>query len=338
MKNLPLARRPDLDHEDDGRMSAENTRFGVSAEIGRGRSVGAILQDTREDLGWTLADIASALRIRPEYLAALERDDISDMPGSAYAMGFLKSYADYLGLDGPKVVSLFRRHQAGVDEPPELNFPMPLTERGIPGGNLIIISVLVLVIGYGTWSWFAAQPQRSVAAVQPVPAKMLAVAPPSLDPPSVSPDTAMAAEPPVATILPDAPPVGGIAPEILPVRPKPEAPVSAAPAPGPQNAAVVGNIPAPAPSGHVYGSQTAGNVVVKATADSWCEVLDDGHSIWSGLLKAGDVYNPPKDGLLLRTGNAGAIQISVNGKTLPSFGQLGEVKKIPLDSAKLSGG
>jgi cytoskeleton protein RodZ len=298
-----------------------------------------MLQDTREDLGWTLVDIASALRIRPEYLAALERDDISDMPGSAYAMGFLKSYADYLGLDGPKVVSLFRRHQAGVDEPPELNFPMPLTERGIPGGNLIIISVLVLVIGYGTWSWFAAQPQRSVAAVQPVPAKMLAVAPPSLDPPTVSPDSAMAAEPPVATILPDAPPVGGAASDVLSVRPKPEAPISGAPVPpGPQIAAVVATIPAPAPSGHVYGNQTTGSVVVKATADSWCEVLDDGHSIWSGLLKAGDVYNPPKDGLLLRTGSAGAIQISVNGKTLPVFGQLGEVKKIPLDSAKLSGG
>lgn len=316
-------------------MSAENTRFGVSAELGRGRSVGAVLQDTREQLGWTLMDIGSALRIRPEYLAALERDDISDMPGSAYAMGFLKSYADYLGLDGPQIVALFRRHQAGVDDPPELNFPMPLTERGIPGGNLIIVSVLVLVIGYGAWSWFAAQPQRSVAAVQPVPAKMLAAPPPSLDPPTVSPDSAMAAEPPVATILPDAPPVGGTAPEPLPVRPKPDAPVATTT--GPQVAAVVGNIPAAA-SGHVYGNQTSGTLVIKATADSWCQVFDDGHSIWSGLLKSGDVYNPPKDGLLFLTGNAGAIQISVNGKTLPSFGQLGEVKKIQLDSAKLSGG
>jgi cytoskeleton protein RodZ len=88
---------------------------------------------------------------------------------------------------------------------------------------------------------------------------------------------------------------------------------------------------------HVFGNTAAGKVVVKATADAWVEVLDDDHPIWSRLLKAGDVYNPPKEGLVLRTGNAGGIEIDLDGKALPPFGPSGQVRRIPLDPAKLTG-
>ena len=79
-------------------------------------------------------------------------------------------------------------------------------------------------------------------------------------------------------------------------------------------------------------------MIVKATADCWVEVLDDGHQIWTRTMKPGDVYLPPKDGLVMRTGNAGGLSVSVDGKAIPPIGASGEVKKIALDPTKLAGG
>ncbi|MGL1751845.1 helix-turn-helix domain-containing protein, partial [Vibrio parahaemolyticus] len=81
-------------------------------------------------LGWKLTDIAEALRIRVEYLAALEAGSLEGLPGPAYAMGFLRAYADYLGFDGKDIVRRFKAEQTSLNAKPELTFPMPLTERG----------------------------------------------------------------------------------------------------------------------------------------------------------------------------------------------------------------
>jgi cytoskeleton protein RodZ len=92
------------------------------------------------------------------------------------------------------------------------------------------------------------------------------------------------------------------------------------------------------PSDHVFGGATPGKVVVTATADAWVEVLDNDHPIWSRLLKPGDVYYPPKDGLTMLVGNAAGVAVSVNGKALPPMGGAGEVRRFALDAAKLTGG
>src|SRR5262249_46567344 len=97
--------------------------------------------------------------------------------------------------------------------------------------------------------------------------------------------------------------------------------------------------PAAAPAQpHVFGSTTPGPIVIRATADTWMEMLDNNVSVWSRLMHAGDVYNVPKDGLVLRTGNAGGVEISVNGKVLPPLGPSGQVRRLALDTGKLSGG
>jgi transcriptional regulator with XRE-family HTH domain len=62
-------------------------------------SVGAALKAAREARQLTLAQVAETTRVRPHYLQALENDDISAIPSSAQARGFLKLYAEFLGLD-----------------------------------------------------------------------------------------------------------------------------------------------------------------------------------------------------------------------------------------------
>ncbi len=62
-------------------------------------TIGAQLRDAREKKQLTISQVAEATRIRPYYIEALEKDDLSSLPSSAQARGFLRLYTDYLGLD-----------------------------------------------------------------------------------------------------------------------------------------------------------------------------------------------------------------------------------------------
>ena len=67
------------------------------------REIGAILREARRDAGVTLEDVEYETKIRKRYLDALEREDYADLPSAVYARGFLKTYANYLGLDGEEL-------------------------------------------------------------------------------------------------------------------------------------------------------------------------------------------------------------------------------------------
>src|SRR5690606_38797488 len=67
-------------------------------------SIGRELRALREQRGEDLYDVADLLRIKPAYLLALEQGDHARLPGIPYAHGFLRSYAEHLGLDGQKLV------------------------------------------------------------------------------------------------------------------------------------------------------------------------------------------------------------------------------------------
>lgn len=65
--------------------------------------IGATLRKARQDIGATLDDVEYETKIRKRYLDALEREDYGDLPSAVYARGFLKTYANYLGLDGEEL-------------------------------------------------------------------------------------------------------------------------------------------------------------------------------------------------------------------------------------------
>src|SRR5262249_28742015 len=84
-----------------------------------------------------------------------------------------------------------------------------------------------------------------------------------------------------------------------------------------------------------------GRVAIRALADCWIQVRGADQSIvFSRVLKSGEVYNvPARSGLSLRTGNAGALQIDVDGKPAPSIGGIGALRRdVSLDPAELTAG
>jgi len=72
-------------------------------------SVGTHLRENRESRGITLEDAARVTRIGKNYLAALEEGRFDTLPNPAYAKGFLRAYASFLGLSGDEVIAMYER-------------------------------------------------------------------------------------------------------------------------------------------------------------------------------------------------------------------------------------
>ncbi len=113
-------------------------------------AVGRHLREARQQRGEDLYDVADYLRIKPSYLFALEEGDLAAMPGRAYAMGFLRSYADHLGFDGTEVVNGLRVGMA-EDAEQELHIRQPAAENRLPSVSLVILGLVLGGLAYGGW-------------------------------------------------------------------------------------------------------------------------------------------------------------------------------------------
>ncbi len=71
-------------------------------------TLGETLRQARLDKGVSLADAARETRIRRSYLEALEAEDAAALPPQVYTRGFLKTYAEYLGLSPESMVDLYQ--------------------------------------------------------------------------------------------------------------------------------------------------------------------------------------------------------------------------------------
>lgn len=146
----------------------EDTEQGPDLNFHTDMAVGEILRRTRVHYGQTLPQIETILRIRASQLEALEKGDISQLPGRVYAIGFVRSYSEYLGLDGDKMVHLFKEQSVGRQKKPDLSFPVPASESKVPNAMIIGGSVFgfVVLIGFISFMMF---PQTQKNGIPPVP-------------------------------------------------------------------------------------------------------------------------------------------------------------------------
>ncbi len=114
---------------------------------------GQDLRTARLRRGDDLATVSRYLKIRKDHLEALEEDRIEALPGRTYAVGFIRSYADYLGLDAVQCVERFKAEIAGRTDPTVT----PITvidedaERRMPHGWKIMAGVVVVLVLLGAY-------------------------------------------------------------------------------------------------------------------------------------------------------------------------------------------
>src|ERR1700693_5113214 len=80
-----------------------------NSSIGRsmGESLGQYFRRGRGEKGWTLEEAASKTRILRQYLQAVEDDNYEQLPAAVFAKGFIRSYAQSLGLNETEVLAKF---------------------------------------------------------------------------------------------------------------------------------------------------------------------------------------------------------------------------------------
>jgi cytoskeleton protein RodZ len=128
--------------------------------------VGDTLRARREERGEDLRYVAQILRIRYPYLKAIEDSLIDELPGPTYAIGFVRTYGEHLGLDSHDLVTRFKAEVDGLNARSDLHFPAPIPEGGVPSGAVLIVAVVMAFGIFGTWSYLSA-PDDTVAEVVP---------------------------------------------------------------------------------------------------------------------------------------------------------------------------
>jgi cytoskeletal protein RodZ len=118
--------------------------------------IGGSLREARLKRNLTPADVQKAIRIRDRYLQALEEERWELLPGDAYVKGFLRTYADYLGLDGNLYVEEYNSRFARPDEPAFV--PERFARTSGPFGGvgflrpLVAVGVIVAIVaGLAAW-------------------------------------------------------------------------------------------------------------------------------------------------------------------------------------------
>ena len=316
--------------------------------------VGWDLRAARLSLNMEPREVAANLHIRRSYVQAIEEGRFGELPASVYAYGFVRSYAELLGLDEDLIVRRFKDEWEGLGTSAQLAFPEPPEEIRLPRGPLIAFSLLLVVAVYGGWYYMSNRSRTEVEKVPEVPERLASglgqgdAAPDAGGKPAKSEALAKAEAPAkLATESKPPPPSRRQAVAVTETPAKPAA-ESKPPPPEPSVAEqksgttklspafIIGDdtedIGMPetrAPA--VYGLNEPGRVVVRAKADTWVQIQVDrevGEVFLTRILHTSDEYRvPARNDLFLMTGNAGGLEILVDGRKVDDIGALGVVRR-----------
>jgi len=128
------------------------------------KTVGEIFKISREGKKLTLEEVEAVIKIRKKYLLALEENDWQKLPSLAYVQGFIKNYAEFLGLDASYVLSVFRRQFDRIEKPKVIppGLSEPLNEPFWRLTPSKIIGVLIIALMFLFFSWLFSQYQSFV--------------------------------------------------------------------------------------------------------------------------------------------------------------------------------
>jgi cytoskeleton protein RodZ len=308
--------------------------------------IGAMLRDRRVELKQDIDTIARQTHIKVAYLQAIEEGRRRDLPGAAYIIGFVRTYADYLGFDGNRLVDDFHAQLTGDRKrAQDVQAATEQPRMTIGPVGIAAIVLMLAVVAFFAWGYFSDGGKTDTAATEE--AQDVDSDDPVGEDENVAEDeAASSAEDAPSDQAEGAQTDPAATPEATASAPAPDqtatAPVDDQLPPQEADAAPVAEQDPAQPQGVAEsGEGAAGKIVLRAKLESWVQVTNaKSEAIFSRVLRAGETYVVPNEpGLMLTTGNAGGVEILLDGKKLKSLGSVGLVRRdLPLDPAKLKDG
>jgi cytoskeleton protein RodZ len=311
-------------------------------------SFGEKLKLERERQNITLDQVSVSTKIAIRMLRAIEEDNFNQLPGGIFNKGFIRAYARVLGLDEEQTLADYRKASGNDVSPSQADSPLqnPASAASVRHGSSLesasadrenskhelnldrveaasrpldnqlpwgIFAALLLLVALmlSLWSRFE-RSHTTEAARAPVS-----------NPAPTSPSPTV----PVQTL-----PIQTLPAQTLPAPPRTSAaPETRAPAthtPSPTSAAYIGGS-SPGIAASPSPSPSEFSLVIQARKESWITITADGKPLSSELMTAGTERTVHgRKQVIVKAGNAGAIEFQLNGQKFPAPGEYGQVKTV----------
>ncbi len=291
-------------------------------------TVGDELRRARKSQSLTVEDVAQKLNIKTTYISALENNDYAAFPAIVYGVGFLRTYALFLGLEPESLISRFKNETNHLNAS-ATDVVIPSQHNILPTKKTIGICVVLLIGLYCIWYGFmktenhapllADMPIEAIEASIPVRSQM----PTPIVTAPVESDTILnqnieimiddlkssdllenAMDLPIVAEIPSSQPI-----------------TDDGSAPSEQKLPVV--------LGMKYGVEENAVIILMAKERSWINVQENGKTVFDQILAKGDAYYVPadKNSLIMHTGNARGLDVYVNGQARGVVSKTETVKK-----------
>lgn len=273
-------------------------------------AVGKLLKSARQGKKLTISDIATQTHIRQLYLTAMEEGNFDALPGEIYKIGFIKTYATFLELDGQELLRRLNLNQEVELSYIDNKHVVPTEQQQQPNKKFLYLSLAgALIFTVGLYmlnnSSHTFVPPVSLPETPTSERKVTTDTNGETLTQSTSGVAQKSDEEPMAVESDET---------SAAVQSSPEASADAT-----KNKLTSTN----SPTVNSAGTE----IILTAVKDAWVQVLDSSEkTIYVRLMHSGDTYKLPEEGTFkLNTGNAGGLKIVINGKDSKVLGNEGEV-------------
>jgi cytoskeletal protein RodZ len=272
-----------------GTLSSEQDRAAILAELG------AKLKQIRQEKALSLEYISAKTMIQPRLLSAIEEGKLDELPAPIYTQGFIRRFADILGLNGTEFAKAFPSTPIVPAQSVGIKSQRPPAQ--LRPFHLYILYIGVIAAAVSVLSYMLNRTARIA------PSAIKTVAPTVAASPTLVPTAPGAGPSPSGSLRPAANPTAS---------PNPQSPVAGSPSPG----------ASPKPPAQPV------SVGVSLKEASWLRVVADGNTVYEGTLPAGAKQSwNAKNEIILRSGNAGGVSVSFNNAPPKVMGELGDVSE-----------
>ena len=301
-------------------------------------TIGKLCLDARVNKSLTQEQASALLKVRVKIIKDFENGDKIDLPGTAYKIGFVRSYARLLELDSDLLVQEFKESIEINDFKQEYKFLSPEIHNTkiLPIGA--VVSFVIALTVYSGWYYTDRNNKIEMASINPVEKKIEKLAEvdnsnyviieENLDPKnSVSSNIKNKDDKIRQSVLEEKINIDDFEKNYFtkPIKSKPNN----------EDISISSNTintkyiesKTNEMSAKANERDPKNEMVLRAIGNSWVEIEDlDGNILMTRLMRTGETYVVPKiNGLTFNTGNAGALSLSQGDVTVSKLGEIGEI-------------